>query len=66
MSFDQEPEHLPTKADYRDSAISKLETLVEDILSEIDGGEELRGRDSQLSAWAADIENAVQILKQTF
>ena len=47
-------------------AISRLEALVEDILSEIDGGEELRGRDSQLSAWAADIENAVQILKQTF
>ncbi len=45
-------------------AITRLETLAEDILSEIDGGEDLRGRDSQLSAWAADIENIVQLLKQ--
>jgi hypothetical protein len=44
-------------------AIKRLETLCEDILAEIDGGEELRGRDSQLSAWAADIENAVTMLK---
>ena len=44
-------------------AIKRLETLCEDILAEIDGGEELRGRDSQLSAWSADIENAVTMLK---
>jgi hypothetical protein len=63
MSFDKERDHLPTKADYMETVIHRLETLCEDILAEIDGGEECRGRDSQLSAWGADIENAITMLK---
>lgn len=64
MTFDIEPDHIPAKQDYWNMAIARLETLAEDILGAIDGGEELRGRDSQLSAWAADIENAINLLKQ--
>lgn len=47
-----------------EKALNNLEVLAEDILSEIDGGEELHSRDSQLSAWAADIENSVTLLNK--
>ncbi len=37
--------------------MQELMRLRDEILSEIDGGEECRGRDGQLSAWARTLES---------
>ena len=44
---------------YLGYAIERLNTLKEQILDEIDGGEECRGRDSQLTSWADEIKASI-------
>ena len=43
-----------------ESSVKILTELHSDILAEIDGGEECRGRDSQLTQWANTIAEVIR------